>query len=155
MGLIKLKQVAGGAELRSELDALKSTVEELDSSSNVTQNDIDNAVGVETSRATEVEEALDSRLTDVEGAITNPPKTIRTFESMDLTEDPNNVVNLMNTPNASKVHMYVNRVPYFEDIDFSVDRAGKTVTWLFTPENGGLDLSIGDLIVFEYSVDPA
>lgn len=59
---------------------------------------------------------------------------------------------LSQSPNSTKVAMFINGISYFENIHFTVDRTTNTATWTNTSLQGGFDLVTTDAVTFRYKV---
>lgn len=57
---------------------------------------------------------------------------------------------LSEVPNDTKVYAIVNSLRYEEDVDFTINRAGKSANWTFTAAAGGFDMVAGYSVVFVY-----
>jgi hypothetical protein len=156
---------AADAALQTAIDAEKTRAM---AAEGALQTAIDNEV----TRATAAETALDTKIDDTKTATDAVIETNRKT-AYNADQDRQHEVRLINAvkdklqkfevatdgthsfvldfePNLEPVVAFVNGIRYSEGVEFSVDRATKTVTWDYTAANGGFDVLSGFVVEVAY-----
>lgn len=103
-------------------------------------------------RFTEIDEKVTANaneIADIKGSLEDTVRDKIAVTSGGVTTS----FSLTKTPSVAPVEMIINHLTYFENEDFTVDRATNTVTWTNTSAVGGFDIdqSLTDVILFKYS----
>jgi len=134
MALIDFSQIKGGRKALEDIEA------KLSKSNIVTTKTDRTAEGYTPSDERVFSEAMiEQRISDTVSA---QPRRVEDIATVDPAATSLTTFTLTAVPTADdKVSVIINGVVYDEDDAFTVDRAGKLVTWTFTKTAGGFDIN--------------